>query len=316
MFKKYYKAANDDIQPNRELIDQIFEKAEKGAKVFSWNSVYKYGATVAAVLVLAISAYSYKNITDFKEPDLSNIVSEQTMEKDTEIIVNDIKTEEKNTATEVDSGKKENIIQNEIKENNEKVSPQSVEKLTEKTNTRNAESVNEIAQSEVSEANETEALENLPEENSNNGRIRTASVGAGEVAIWNTENYSGYLGLDIKNGIDVPDDMQYVSEDEFYLIVENGIPIEDTVMFGYRGENDRSINIYTSKLGLNSERYESNQDAKVLEVNGVKCYVISVSPENYNAYLKVAGVDFEIHTNKIEYDELQALVESISRLNN
>ena len=69
MFRKYYKAANDDIKPNRELIDEIFRKAELGeikpARVYSFGK--RYGTAVAAVLVLAVSALVYPQLERMNE---------------------------------------------------------------------------------------------------------------------------------------------------------------------------------------------------------------------------------------------------------
>ena len=73
MFKKYYKSANDDIKPNREIIDKVFEKAEeegfaKKAKVYSFSK--RYATAIAAVLVLVISLAIY--------PELQKSESEYT----------------------------------------------------------------------------------------------------------------------------------------------------------------------------------------------------------------------------------------------
>ncbi len=69
MFRKYYKAANDDISPNRELIDAIFEKAEnqntKPVKVYRFGR--SYGAMVAAALVLAATALVYPRLNKMNE---------------------------------------------------------------------------------------------------------------------------------------------------------------------------------------------------------------------------------------------------------
>ena len=67
MFKKYYKAANDDIKTNRELIDKIFETAEKPSKTVKFAKVYKIGTAVAAVVVLAIGAISYPQLVKLNE---------------------------------------------------------------------------------------------------------------------------------------------------------------------------------------------------------------------------------------------------------
>ncbi len=63
MFRKYYKAANDEIKPNRELIDKIFEKSaqeKKKSKVYSFGA--KYGTAIAAVLVLCVAVAVYPQI--------------------------------------------------------------------------------------------------------------------------------------------------------------------------------------------------------------------------------------------------------------
>ena len=62
MFRKYYKQANDDIKPDRELIDRIFEKAEKLPEVKTKAKIYRIGTAVAAVFVVAVSAFLYPQI--------------------------------------------------------------------------------------------------------------------------------------------------------------------------------------------------------------------------------------------------------------
>lgn len=71
MFKKYYKAANDDIKTNRELIDKILKEAEKPSKTVKFAKFYKVGTAIAAVFVLAIGAFLYPQIAKLnKTPDL------------------------------------------------------------------------------------------------------------------------------------------------------------------------------------------------------------------------------------------------------
>lgn len=62
MFRKYYKQANDDIKPDRELIDKIFEKAEKLPKTKSRAKIYKFGTAIAAVFVVAVAMFLYPQI--------------------------------------------------------------------------------------------------------------------------------------------------------------------------------------------------------------------------------------------------------------
>ncbi len=81
MFKKYYKAANDDIKTNRELIDKIFEKAEKPSKTVKFAKVYKIGTAVAAVFVFAAGAFLYPQIAKLNETPTPVVDSNQVIEK-------------------------------------------------------------------------------------------------------------------------------------------------------------------------------------------------------------------------------------------
>ncbi len=74
MFKKYYKAANDDITPKRELIDKIFETTEgendkKKAKIYQF--IPKCSAALAAVLVLIVSVAVYPPIKEYDKKYVS-----------------------------------------------------------------------------------------------------------------------------------------------------------------------------------------------------------------------------------------------------
>ncbi len=94
MFKKYYKAANDDIKTNRELIDRIFEAAEKPSKTIKFTKIYKVGTAVAAVFVFAAGAFLYPQIAKLNEtPNLPVQTGLVSGEKKVEPI--NVETEEK-----------------------------------------------------------------------------------------------------------------------------------------------------------------------------------------------------------------------------
>ncbi len=81
MFKKYYKAANDDIKPNRELIDEIFEKAQTkkpAKKVFRFKP--GYGTAIAAVLVLVMGIAALPQINPAIETPLEKSVQPRQIE--------------------------------------------------------------------------------------------------------------------------------------------------------------------------------------------------------------------------------------------
>lgn len=67
MFKRIYKSANDDIKTNRELIDKIFETAEKAPAVRRRPQIFKYGTAVAAVFVFAAAAFMYPQLAKLNE---------------------------------------------------------------------------------------------------------------------------------------------------------------------------------------------------------------------------------------------------------
>ncbi len=81
MFKKYYKAANDDIKTNRELIDKIFETAEKPSKTVKFTKIYKVGTAVAAVFVFAAGAFLYPQIVKLNETPTPIVESGQVVEE-------------------------------------------------------------------------------------------------------------------------------------------------------------------------------------------------------------------------------------------
>ncbi|MBO4940926.1 MAG: hypothetical protein J6D15_01800 [Clostridia bacterium] len=79
MFRKYYKEANDDLQPRRELIDEIFEKASKRESRKIYKLAMRYGGAVAAVLVISATAIFYPQIQKMNE---NYLVTVSEVEKD------------------------------------------------------------------------------------------------------------------------------------------------------------------------------------------------------------------------------------------
>lgn len=70
MFRKYYKAANDEIKTNRELIDKIFDEyteTEEKRKSRLYSVGARYGMAFAAIFVLSIALLVYPQITKLNE---------------------------------------------------------------------------------------------------------------------------------------------------------------------------------------------------------------------------------------------------------
>lgn len=56
MFRKYYKAANNDIKPDEELINRVMKNVHKKQPPAFGKGYYKYAASVAAAVVLVAAA--------------------------------------------------------------------------------------------------------------------------------------------------------------------------------------------------------------------------------------------------------------------
>ena len=80
MIEKNYKDANDDINTNRQLIDNIFETSTTTPKEGKRVALYRYGAAVAAVFVVVFAAIFYDDIirtnTEESVPQMARAVPE------------------------------------------------------------------------------------------------------------------------------------------------------------------------------------------------------------------------------------------------
>ena len=112
MFKKYYKEANDDIKPNRDLIDKIFEEAGKQPVKKPFSKVYKFGMAVAAVLVLAVSVGFFARFEN--EPMENNKLQLAVEKKNPKTSVEtEKKKDEKNVEVQPET---KDVQQSEVKE--------------------------------------------------------------------------------------------------------------------------------------------------------------------------------------------------------
>lgn len=86
MFRKHYKNAYDKIEPNRELIDKVFEKAEAKKKPKAYTFAARYGVVAAALALVVVSVKFYPVIVPStnEEPSFTNIyVTESDQKKHT-----------------------------------------------------------------------------------------------------------------------------------------------------------------------------------------------------------------------------------------
>ncbi len=81
MFKKYYKDANNDINTNRQLIDNIFESAkikpQKGKKI----ALYRYWVAIAAVFFVVLTFAFYDDIVRLNNENINITETQQSIEQ-------------------------------------------------------------------------------------------------------------------------------------------------------------------------------------------------------------------------------------------
>ena len=79
MFNKCYKAANNDIETNRALLDKIFKKAEElPEKKSTPVKFYRWGTAVAAVFVVVLAVAVYPQIEKTNEqPQITQIAEKE-----------------------------------------------------------------------------------------------------------------------------------------------------------------------------------------------------------------------------------------------
>lgn len=315
MFKKYYKQANDDIQPNHELIDKIFEQAEKNKKPIS-AVVYKYGMVAAAVLVLAVSAFSYPKIAEYADVSDKEIVRSDMNEQHSTTSINN-KTEVGETAKA--EGADNVQLQSEEKQQNTKANTEikksmadtSAESIVEDYAAQNGASSEEIVLNENApvvaseEYAQTESVASAPKLRAYFGDENTETV------VWSVEKYKKYLGVDIDNVLNIPSDLNNTTGNVFHIVMKDDEIENDLATFSF-SSNQRMILIETSKrikASFSQETYTSTEN-----INSCTVHYCKLNTDEYETYLENKGINFRIYSCGIDETELKALVESVTKL--
>ena len=315
MFKKYYKQANDDIQPNRELIDKIFEQAEKNKKPIS-AVVYKYGMAVAAVLVLAVSAFSYPKIAEYADVNDREIVQSDISEKHM--------TAEKKNGTEVTYSVNEEVVDNVQLQADEKQQNTKVNTVMEKSTAAvSAESIVEDYATQNDAPSEESILnENIPavasEESAETGVVTSSSKirayfgdEGTETVVWSIEKYKEYLGMDIDNMLNIPSDLNNTTGNVFHIVLKDGEVENDLATFSFSSE-ERMVLVETSKKI--KALYSQEADVTTEEINSCMVHHCKLNTDEYETYLENKGINFRIYSRGISETELRILIESVTKL--
>ncbi len=160
--------------------------------------------------------------------------------------------------------------------------PKKVETVKPKTYSQRAENV-------VESVGETQAIEE--------GYVpMTARHGVNDVVAetWDINRYFEYIGTNVHAKVSEVISAEYVGDTEFEFVSdENGVLVQDMVIFSYITSGGATINVMTSKTPI----FGANLNGSV------------VSSENgYNGYKVANGTYYQISTSGITHDGMIALI--------
>lgn len=316
MFKKYYKEAVDDIKPDRALIGKIFDEAEKKTNPKT-AVIYRYGMAFAAVLVLAVSAYSYPKITEYAKVDRNETIDVESitagekdstpkyLSEDTSDVKNEKQTIEKEQIQNVPLKgaveKSDTFDTAEIFKTNDAVDSadlaMTVQEETVEAMPAQPESVNDVA--------ETEKISG----GGGGGGASAAKHRSVETALWSMSSYTDYLGINIEETARVPSDMRNMTPDTVYVAMgENGVE-NDLMTFCFSGDG-RNVLIETAKKA----DVFFNADAGCSEeiFGSVTVKVSRLSENEFDAYFEHMAVKFRIYSSGLSENEFKDIVQSIA----
>ena len=129
-----------------------------------------------------------------------------------------------------------------------------------------------------------------------------------DIKEWTMEEYYSYLGVNIEETLIVPKDMENTTGQILYISEGN-----DTCCFSYMGENERFINVSTSK---NTETaYEILNKGEKEEYDG-QAWVVTNSDDGYFQAVTVkCDISFYIDAKDLTDEEEKNLIKSISSIN-
>lgn len=293
MFKKYYKEANDDIKPDRELIDKIFERAEMPAPR---RNVHKFaGSALVAAAAIVLSIYSYPQLVHFAESGrVTNVMTEGSAGEMSGV---EIKTEKANTELDKARGNAENSEQKpddvsaktNIADGNDK-------KLTAKKNV--------LSKSDAIVSRTTDAL--LVSETAVGEKTESADI-AENATIQSEEQDMTDTGV------------SFQSKDSESVIrtAGNGVSVKETSLENCRDEVMTIVKLPEDML-ISEQGVEENGAAyAVFEGNGERMIRLVVSEnadvaQNVEVRTARKGVYVAVFANEITSDELETLAESIA----
>lgn len=337
LFKEIYKAANDDIKADEELLNKVLKNKRRKRM-----PVYRYSAIAASVAVIAVAIAAapsmlYRNREDgafapaaaTDEPKaVSTAAPVLEAASEAEAAADTVREmpQEKQKKTQAEkptaSIKEASVAKSETK-NSEPVAEKQTDLIREDTSDITAEaesavSVMPMMAKKVNTSVRTVVL-NVNDIDYSVAADRggyeyddeIVSGGAYTPAQWTMNDYFEYLGEDVMAKVSLPSDFSYIGDDKIEVSLdENGAPMQDSVIFPYEGGDGRYVTVMTSKQTLTAQTYLEDERYAKSDINGSDAVVIG-GEESYKSYMMSGEVSYTVTSDGITEDELGETLVSI-----
>lgn len=288
MFKDLYKNANDKI-PVDDAYLRVMEKVTQK----STKTKYKYAkiASLAACFVLTVSMISvYESSKNHESFDITP------------------KSETVSTVKEQD------VTNSDMPEN----TPVSEPKSTAAPKVKPASRVSSVKILAVAPTVSEEPDGEAPEKDTmivkNPGAPQTGAALAARLIMQDAvtaEEYSIYLGKNIEETVDLPDEFKSESPKEQILSLEDGDDFNDTWTF-YFTDGEGSVFINTTKKTEKIENVLENADYTKSIVSGYEAVVFEEDMQK-TAFLAAQGIGYTVEGHNISDDDFEKMLISLTK---
>lgn len=129
---------------------------------------------------------------------------------------------------------------------------------------------------------------------------------------WDNNRYFDYIGTDILNDVVYSEDLEYIGENTRYFEVDsNGVPLSDTASFNFSGNDERFVQITTTKDLTYSTSVISDVNVVLSDINGTEAAVFADN-DDYSAFMIHGDTSYTLNTTAITEEEICDMLTSIT----
>ncbi len=134
--------------------------------------------------------------------------------------------------------------------------------------------------------------------------LYTADESEYTVEEWDNDRYFNYIGTDIINGVEYSGDLIYTGgASSSFTVDSNGLPLNDTRIFTFSGNNGRFAQIVTSRDLTYANAVISDDGIVLSDINGTNAAVFAQDSE-YSIYMIYNGTSYIINASELTEEEV------------